>query len=338
VTIREDRVRQRTPSRAALGYWLISALLALVLPGPAGGQTADKVYRLGALMQSAGSVERIRAYMLPVLAREGFVEGRNLMLEVRIGTAAELPAPAEGLLATKPDAILANGGVAIRAVRQHSDTVPTVGSAIGGDPVAAGFAASLARPGGNVTGVVMLAPDLDAKRLELLHQAVPTARRIAALGTDPTTAKENISAVRGVGEALGLELSPFYAEVPADYPGVFAAMRSTGTEGLTILSAPDFFTNASTLAALALEAGLPTVCEWRKMAEQGCLLGYGPDYAELNGRTANYVARIFGGASPGDLPIEQPTHFEFAVNMKTAKALGLAIPPAILARADDVIE
>ena len=114
-------------------------------------------------------------------------------------------------------------------------------------------------------------------------------------------------------------------------------MRSAGSQALAILSAPDFFTNATPLAALALEAGLPTVCEWRKMAEQGCLLGYGPDAAKLDHR-ADYVARIFRGAAAGDLPIEQPTHYEFAVNLKTAKALGLTIPPTILARADEVIE
>ena len=322
----------------ALGYWLIAAVLAVVIPGSAGSQTAGKVYWLGALMQSAGSVERIRAYMLPVLAREGFAEGRNLVLEVRVGTATELPALAEELLASKPDAILANGSVAIRAVRQHSSMVPIVGSAIGGDPVAAGFAASLARPGANVTGVVMLAPELDAKRLELLHQAVPTTRRVAVLGTSPMTAKENIAAVLRVGEALGLELSAFDAEVPANYPAAFAEMRSAGAEGLAILSAPDFFTNASTLATLALEAGLPTVCEWRKMADEGCLLGYGPNLAKLRGRTADYVTRIFRGTAPGELPIEQPTHFDFAVNLKTAKSLGLSIPPAILARADEIIE
>ena len=112
-----------------------------------------------------------------------------------------------------------------------------------------------------------------------------------------------------------------------DYPAAFAAMRSAGAQALAILSAPDFFTNASTLAAPALEAGLPTVCEWAKMAEQGCLLGYGPDYAELMGRNADYVARIFRGAAPGDLPIEQPTHYEFAVNLKTAKAFGLGFRP-----------
>jgi putative ABC transport system substrate-binding protein len=266
--------------------------------------------------------------MLPVLAREGFVDGRNLVLEVRTGTVAELPELAGELLATKPDVILANGTIAIRAVRARSNTVPIVGSFIGGDPVAAGFAASLARPGGNVTGVVMLAPELDAKRLEFLREAVPNAQRIVALGVSPAQG----TAVRAATEALGVELLPFYAEVPAVYPAAFAAMRSAGAQGLAILSAPDFFANASTLATLALEAGLPTVCEWRKMAEQGCLLGYGPDIAP------NYVTRIFRGAAPGDLPIEQPTHYEFAVNLKTAKALGLTIPPAILARADDVIE
>jgi putative tryptophan/tyrosine transport system substrate-binding protein len=192
-----------------VGYWLMLALVTLAVPGPAGGQTADRVYRLGALMQSAGAVERMRTYMLPVLAHLGFVEGRNLVLEVRTGTVAELPALAGELLATKPDAILANGSTAIRAVREHSKTVPIVGSAIGGDPVAAGFAASLAMPGGNVTGFLMLAPDLDAKRLEFLHQVVPTARRVGALGTSPTAAKENVAALRGVSEALGLELSAF---------------------------------------------------------------------------------------------------------------------------------
>jgi putative ABC transport system substrate-binding protein len=321
-----------------VGYWLILAAVSLAVAGPAGGQTADRVYRLGALTRSAGTIERLRAYLLPALARQGFVEGRNLVLEVRTATDEELPAMTGELLAAKPDAILANGLMAIRAVRAHSNTVPIVGAFIDGDPVAAGIAASLARPGGNVTGVVMLGPKLDAKRLEFLHEVVPTAGRVVVLMVSPKRSEENLAAVRGAAEALGVELLPIYAEVPAVYPAAFAAMRSAGAQGLAIIAAPEFFTNASTLATLALEAGLPTVCEWRKMAEQGCLLGYGPDIVELNSRNADYVARIFRGAAPGDLPIEQPTHYEFAVNLKTAKALGLTIPPAILARADDVIE
>ena len=215
--------------------------------------------------------------------------------------------------------------------------MPIVGAAIGGDPVAAGFAVSLARPGGNVTGSLMLAPELDAKG----GASPPSSADRAAysrVGGQSNAARENFAQVGEAAHALGVELSAFYAEVSADYPAAFAAMRSAGVQGLAILSAPDLFTNASTLAALALEAELPTACEWREMAEQGCLLGYGPNLAEVYGRTADYVVRIFCGAAPGDLPIEQPTHFKFAVNLKTAKALNLAIPPAILARADDVIE
>ena len=249
-------------------------------------------------MRNAGAVERLRALMLRALARQGSVEGRNLVLEVRTGAAAELPALAEELLATKPDAVLANGSVAIAAVREHSNTVPIVGAAIGVDPVAAGFAVSLARPGGNVTGSLMLAPELDAKGLELLHQAVPTARRIAALGTSPMAARENFAQVGEAAHALGVELSAFYAEVPADYPAAFAAMRSAGAQALAILSAPDFFTNASTLAALALEAELPTACEWREMAEQGCLLGYGPNLAELYGPPPITSPASFAGLPP----------------------------------------
>jgi putative ABC transport system substrate-binding protein len=209
---------------------------------------------------------------------------------------------------------------------------------IGEDPIAAGLAETLARPGGNVTGVAMLAPELDGKRLQLLHEAVPGGSRIAALAASPDQHAPNLAAMRQVASDEGLALLPFYAAQPEDYPATFEAMRGAGASALQILSAPQFLTNAATLAELALEARLPTMCEWRSMAAQGCLLGYGPDYIELQRRVADYVARILRGAAPGDLPIEQPTHYELAVNMKTAAALGLAIPQSILGRADEVIE
>ena len=192
-----------------LGYWLILAVVTLAIPGPADGQTADRVYRLGALMLSAGSVERVRAYLLPVLARQGFVEGRNLVLEVRIGTVGELPALAGELLASKPDVILANGLMAIRAIRAHSNAVPIVGAFIDGDPVAAGFAAGLARPGGNVTGVVMLAPELDAKRLEFLHEVVPTAGHVAVLRVSPKRGEESLAADAGLRKYSASSCCPF---------------------------------------------------------------------------------------------------------------------------------
>jgi putative ABC transport system substrate-binding protein len=304
---------------------------------PARGQTTDRLYRLGALALSAGFVERMHAYILPALAREGFAEGRNWSWR-------SAPGPPQSFRRwpkswSRPSLTRSSPMAQLPFVRSERPLpLSRPLGRLSADPIAAGFAASLARPGGNITGVVMLAPELDAKRLDLFHQVVLTARRVAVLGTSATQSEENLAAVREVAEALGLDLVAVYAEFPAEYPAAFAVMRSAGAERPAILSAPDFFINASTLAALALEARLPTVCEWRKMADQGCLLGYGPDIAELNRRIANYVARIFRGAFPGDLPMEQPTHFELAVNLKTAKALGLAIPPAILARADDVIE
>jgi putative ABC transport system substrate-binding protein len=144
--------------------------------------------------------------------------------------------------------------------------------------------------------------------------------------------------MRQLAGRTGLEILPFYAATPDDYRSAFAAIRSAGADALEIVSAPELFSDARTLAALAIEAKLPTICEWRTMASDGCLLAYGPDFSELLRRTADYVARIFRGATAGELPIEGPTHYEFAVNLKTAKALGLTLPQSILVRADEAIE
>jgi putative ABC transport system substrate-binding protein len=312
--------------------------LALVLvSATSSGQTVDKVYRLG-FLSPPGINDTVLGVTLPELARLGFAEGRNMKLEVRTGPIEQLPALARELLIAKPDVIIAVGGAPIRAIRAASNTVPIVGSFIGEDPVAAGFAVSLARPGGNVTGIEMLAPELDGKRLELLHEAVPSARRVAALAVSAARDEANIAAMRRVAAAIDVELLEFYADASADYPGTFAAMRSKSATALAIISAPELFANAPKLAGLAVDTGLPTVCEWRAMAEQGCLLGYGPSITALLHRTADYVVRIFRGAAPGELPIEEPTIYEFGVNLKTAKALGLTIPPAVLVRADVVIE
>jgi len=202
----------------------------------------------------------------------------------------------------------------------------------------AGFAKSLAHPGSTVTGIAMLAPELDAKRLDLLHEVVPGARRIAALAVSAQRDAPNLAAMREVAARDGLEILPFYAAASEEYPAAFAAMRRAGAEALQIVSAPELFSDARTLAVLAIEAKLPTICEWRSMAVDGCLVGYGPDFAELLRRTADYVARIFRGAAAGELPIEGPTRFEFAVNLKTARALGLTVPQSILVRADEAIE
>jgi putative ABC transport system substrate-binding protein len=209
---------------------------------------------------------------------------------------------------------------------------------MGADPVAAGVAESWARPGGNVTGVTLTAPELESKRLDLLREVVPAARRIAVLSMHREVTEPGEAPMRAVAAKLGIQLVELYVGGPDEYRAAFAAMRSAGAEALVITPMPEFGEHAETLAALAVEAGLPTVCGFRRPAEQGCLIGYGPDFAELRRQAADDVARIFRGASPGELPIEEPTHFEFVVNLKTAKALGLTVPPSILARADEVIE
>ena len=310
------------------------AFLALVLAN-CGATAAEKSYRLGDLEPTAASAEITRNTVVPELAKLGFQEGTNLVIDQRVGDDTAMPGLAQDLILSRPDAIIAFGSDAILAAHKASTTIPIL--TFGPDPVTLGLAASVARPGGHVTGVVVLGVELDAKRLDLLRQAVPTAKRVAALVSRSALAGTE-RAMREVAASTGAELFVFEADGPDDYPAVFTAMRSVGAEALAMTATPYFYRDAPLLAGLALEAGLPTVCEFAETAHSGCLLGYGPDRPELRRRMAHYVAEIFHGAAPGDLPIEQPTHYQFAVNLKTAAALGLTITPSILARADEVIE
>jgi putative tryptophan/tyrosine transport system substrate-binding protein len=313
-------------------------LLLSLLAAPALAQTAgERVFRLAELASAKVSLDITRAETLPELARLGFREGRNLVVEERAGEPAEMERLARDFVLAKPDAIIAIGPDAIRAAAGATKTVPIV--TFGNDLVEQGLAASYARPGGNVTGVVILAEDLDGKRLDVLHETVPSARRVAALflpslAYRDTTERE----IRKVASSSGIELLAFDAEGPEHYPAAFAAMRAAGAQALLITANPTFNRDAGRLAQLALEARLPMMCEWAENARSGCLLGYGPSRSDLRRRVAHYVARIFQGATPADLPIETPTRFELAVNVRTAKALGVEMPPSLLARADEVIE
>jgi putative tryptophan/tyrosine transport system substrate-binding protein len=326
--------------RLAMIFLVIATTLGTAVPALAQG--SGKVWRLGVLTLPTSTTspvfETFRSVVFPELAKQGYVEGSNLVVEIRVGAPDKLPELARELVATRPDAVIAVSSWGVSAAQQASHTTPIVGSFIGVDPIAAGFATSFARPGSNITGVVMLAPELDGKRVDVLHQTVPWARRIAALARSKHLEASNLVEMEKAATQADLELLTFYAATPEEFPSVFAKMREAGVEALAISSVPEFAGNAATLAAHAIASRLPTVCEWDWMAQEGCLLGYGPDLAELRRRTADYVVRIFGGAAPGELPMEQPTHFKFTVNLKTAKELGLTIPPAILARADEVIE
>lgn len=319
-------------------HWLGLALLSLLLAPPLGrSHAAERVFRLGELGATPATLEYTRRITLPELAKLGFEEGRNLVLDERVGDAGVIDRVAQQLVDSKPDAIIAIGGDAIRAASQATSTVPIV--IFGSLPRGQAAPASLARPGGNVTGVVILGTDLDGKRLELLHEAVPGARRIGGLFVPWALYREQSEReMRMVADKVGVELLPFDAEDPTNYARAFTAMRAAGVQGLVIMAHADLYRDREMLTKLALQAGLPTVCEWSEMAQAGCLLGYGPNMQELRRRLASYVAHIFNGRPPGELPIEQPTRYEFAINLNTARSLGLALPLSLLALADKVID
>jgi ABC-type uncharacterized transport system substrate-binding protein len=246
-----------------------------------------------------------------------------------------LPALMRELLVGRPDAVVAVGP-ALRPAGAATRTVPVV--AFGNDPTELGLAASYARPGGNVTGVVILIGELEAKRLSILLEAVPDRRRVAALVPTQSLGQGNEAALRKAATGLGVELLVFPAAAPSEYPAAFAAMRAQGAQALIIGATPQFQRDGRQLAGLALEARLPTVCEWADMAHEGCLIGYGPSRVALRKRMADQIAQIFRGVAPGDIPIERPTAYEFSLNLRIAKSLDLTVPFAVLAQADEVIE
>jgi putative ABC transport system substrate-binding protein len=312
-----------------------SLLIAWPLSGNA--QNPDRVYRLAHIAQAEESERISREFMLPELAQLGFEEGRNLHFNARSGSANLLPSLAQQLLAEKPDAIVAIGSIAARAAQGATDTVPIVLFAF--DPVQLGLARSFSHPAGNATGISTMVVELQAKRLELLREAAPQARRIAVLlrSTSPTR-EQGERELRAAALRAGVQLLVYSSDGPSDYQAAFAAMRAADAQALVIGADPMFFADREILSAQALEARLPTSCEWATMARAGCLIGYGASQAALRRRLAYIVARILRGAAPGEIAIEQPTTFELALNLRTARVLSLTIPATLLARADEVIE
>lgn len=305
---------------------------------PVQAQTPGRIYRLGHISNSTISEATSRKIILPELAKLGFVEGRNLVFDGRVGELDAQTSLMRELLPAQPDVIIAVGP-ALAAVGAATRTVPIV--SFGRDPTELGLAQSYARPGGNVTGVVILISELEAKRLSILHEVAPDRRRVAVLVSSATSSGPTAigeAAMRKAAEDLDVELLRFLVASPVDYPAAFAAMRAAGAEALLISATSEFYRDGKQLAALALEARLPTVCEWADMAHAGCLIGYGPDRTALRLRMAAQIAQIFRGAVPGDIAIELPTAFELAVNQKVAKSLDLSIPLSVLVGAREVID
>jgi putative ABC transport system substrate-binding protein len=273
----------------------------------------------------------------------GYVDGRSVVIDYRDaeGKYDRLPALAAELVALKVDVIVAADTPAALAAKQATRTLPIV--FIGaGDPVTIGLVTSLARPGGNVTGLSLLAPELVGKRLELLKQAVPGVARVAALWqpgfVGERTEKDMLKEVEVAARALRVQLQYVEARGPADFDRAFSDMTRARADALTVLGSAMFANERRRVVDLAAKNRLPGVYGFREYVDAGGLMAYGPNVADLFQHAAIYADKILKGAKPGDLPVEQPTKFELVINRKTAKALGLTIPPSVLGRADQVIE
>jgi ABC-type uncharacterized transport system substrate-binding protein len=321
----------------------ITLLGGATVPWPlvARAQHSVRVWRIGYLTPG-----RAEAPLLPPAGLQafklklrdlGYVEGRNLLLDVRSaeGDFSRLPILAAELVKMQPDVIFAGATPAVLAAMGATSKIPIVMGPTA-DPIGSGIIQSLAKPGGNVTGVSIMSPDLTAKTVELLNTLVPSARRIAVLmSTNPVHALQ-IKQAYTAAQVLGLTIIPVTAALPSDFDQAFGTMQAQNCDGLVVLADPRIFQNIPDMAA---KARLPTVYQVDTFVRRlGGLMSYGPNTLDLFRLAAVYVDKILKGTAPADLPVEQPTKLELLINVKAAKALGLEVPPSLLARADEVIE
>ena len=273
------------------------------------------------------------------LREAGYAEGRDIVIEWRSasGDYPRVPELVADLVQSKVEVIVAQNTLAVRAVQRATSTIPIVMTTVS-DPVGSGLVASLARPGGNVTGLSMMITDLSAKRLQLLKETIPRLTRVAVLW-NPTTPwhPKAIEDLKAVAPSLSIELNFVSARTPEEFAPAFSAVRRARAQALYVIEDALFFNHRITLVKLASKARLPIIYWVKEFAEGGGLMSYGASYRDLFRRSAGYVAKILRGAKPSDLPIEQPTEFELVVNLRTAKALGITIPESILLQADEVI-
>ncbi|MGH7265797.1 MAG: ABC transporter substrate-binding protein [Candidatus Rokuibacteriota bacterium] len=321
---------------------LIALLAVTVAPvRDADGQAAARTPRVGLLRTgSAGAGDSAVDGFRQGLRERGYVDGETVALEYRWaeGKVDRLPALAAELVALEVDVIVTGGELAIGAARRATATIPIVMGA-SNDPVGAGLVKSLARPGGNVTGMTILSPELSAKRLDLLKQLLPRVSRVAVLYNPAFPGSRlDLEQTQAAGRALRLTLQPVEVRTAEAVTQAFADRVLDQADALLPLADPFFTFLREPLVELAARHRRPAMYYWREFVEAGGLASYGPSLPDLYRRAAGHVDKILKGASPADLPIEQPTKFELAVNLKTARALGLAVPRSVLVRADHVIE
>jgi putative ABC transport system substrate-binding protein len=321
---------------------LIAVLVAVAVVTEA--QQPIKVPRIGYLSNTDAATDSARAEPFRLALRElGYIEGQNIAIEYRYaeGKFDRHPELAAELVRLKVDIIVVAGGaIPIRAAKQATKTIPIVMVGGGTDPVEEGLVESLARPGGNVTGLTLLGGELGGKRLELLKEAVPKLARVGVLydPATPVNAREVKEVLPVAARALGLTLRSWDVRTAGGFERVFDALSRERSDGLYVPGSPLITANQKRIVGFALKSRLPSVYTSRVAVDSGGLMSYGADEANSYRRVAYYVDRILKGAKPADLPVEQPTKFELVINLKTAKQIGLTIPPNVLVRADKVIK
>jgi putative ABC transport system substrate-binding protein len=329
-------IDRRTFMRAVCGGLVVA-------PFAATAQQAAKVARIGILTLRPRGQNPLTEALMQGLRERGYVEGWNLEVEYPDAGGREdrLPELAAGLVRKHVDVILIFGPAPLPAARKATNTIPLVMVASSADPVAEGVARSLARPGGNITGLTYAEPDRFKKQLELLKSAVTRVTRVTVLWDFDVKHYRRYwdAPLTEAGRVLGLTIQePVQVSDARELPAAFALMKQRQTEAVLVASSGPIFPARAQVAELALQNRLPAIAAFREYPQAGLLMSYGPDLPDINRRAADYVDRILKGAKPGELPIELPNKFDLVINLKTAKALGLPIPQDLLLRADEVIQ
>ena len=313
---------------------------AVAWPLAARAQQATSPRRIGVLLVGLSPESKEAKHFRLGLRDVGYFEGRNVVIEWRSakGDYNRVPELVADLIQSRVDVIVLDSTVATEASKRSTSTIPIV-MALVTDPVGSGLVENLAHPGGNVTGLSVMTMELNSKRLQLLKEVTPQLTRAAVLwNPDHPSHSKVVEDLKVVARSLSIKLSPVGLRTPEQFAQAFSEVSQAQAQALYVVEDPIFFAHRVSLLQLASAARLPTIHELRRFPEAGALMSYGPDLHDLFRRSAIYVDRIFKGAKPADLPVEQPTKFELVINLKTATALGLEVPPTLLAIADEVIE
>ena len=328
-------------------FWLALCALLLAICFSAEAQQPTKILRVGILFIGGRDQPHLEAFKQGLRER-GYTEGKNIVLDYRYaeGKLDRLPSLAAELVQLKVDVIVTTSGNSAKAASEATKTIPIV-LTTGADPVKSGLAESLAKPGGNVTGLSIIEEDLSGKRVDILKETFPKMTRMAYLwhplavsysAADTTSGNPSYDQAEKATKTAGVQLLSYKVRTLAEIERAFAEMPKVRPDALLVLQSPLMTLNSKKIVELALKQRLPGMYPTRQFAEEGGLMAYGPLIGDLYRRAATYVDKILKGAKPADLPVEQPMKFEFVVNLKTAKQIGLTIPPNVLARADKVIK